>query len=319
VTPATSPNLYSLSIPLSVAQNGRYALGSFSPRGTAMIGSVLRTAQRLRAPLIVQISSNELRWYRLSAADFAAEFYRCLAECAIDVPVVLHLDHTKDLPLIAEAIEAGFTSVMLDASDSPLAENIERTRAAVALAHPRGVSVEGELGRIGTTDFIETDDDEELYTDPDEAQYFVARSGVDALAVSVGTAHGVYTVRAPRIDYERLKAIRARTAVPLVLHGGSGIPAEMLARAIALPGGGVSKINIATDLEQAALGALGRSGRLSDAEMRALPRADLLRAQSAVERVVAEKIERCLQCGGRADDAAWAGAGRRTEEDAHGR
>jgi fructose-bisphosphate aldolase class II len=157
-----------------------------------------------------------------------------------------------------DEIEAGFTSVMIDASEQPLLENIARSREVVTYAHARGVSVEAELGRIGTTDRIETDDDVELYTDPDEAATFVAATGVDALAVSVGSAHGVYLVRQPKIDFERLHAIRARTSAHLMLHGGSGVPAEMIEQAIKLPGGGVSKVNIATDLEQAALAALGR-------------------------------------------------------------
>src|SRR3712207_3339906 len=132
---------------------------------------------------------------------------------------------------------------MIDASELPLAENIARSREVAEYAHARGVSVEAELGRIGTTDYIETDDDVELYTDPDEAAEFVAATGVDALAVSVGTAHGAYLVRQPKVDIERLAAIRARTAAHLVLHGGSGVPPEMVAQAIGLAGGGVSKVN----------------------------------------------------------------------------
>src|SRR5690606_3247282 len=142
---------------------------------------------------------------------------------------------------IKAAIAAGFTSVMIDASEHPLEENIRRSKEVVEFAHEQGVSVEAELGRIGTSDFIETDSDVELYTVPEEAQYFVEATGADALAVSVGTAHGVYKVRQPNVDYDRLIAIRALTPVHLVLHGGSGVPAEMIARAITIPGGGVSK------------------------------------------------------------------------------
>src|SRR5687768_13519427 len=248
MSPSERPaNLLTLREVLPIAEQGCYALGSFSPRYTAMIQPVLRTAERARSPLIVQISSNEFRRYEVTPEAFATEFFEQLRALHVSVPVVLHLDHTKDMATIMAAIDAGFTSVMIDASEAPLAENIARSREVAAYAHARGASVEAELGRIGTTDRIETDDDVELYTDPDEAAVFVSATGVDALAVSVGTAHGVYLVRQPKIDIERLQAIRDRTAVHLVLHGGSGVPAEMVAQAIRMPGGGVSKVNIATD------------------------------------------------------------------------
>ncbi|HWQ11346.1 MAG TPA: class II fructose-bisphosphate aldolase [Roseiflexaceae bacterium] len=288
---------------LEAAERGGYALGAFSPRVTPMIPAVLRAGVRARSPLIVQISSGELRRYGLTPAAFAEAFFAAVHNERADVPLVLHLDHTKDLATIAAAIAAGFTSVMIDASEKPLMENIAITREVVAYAHARGVSVEAELGMIGTTDFVETEHDEELYTDPQEAERFVRETGVDALAVSVGTAHGVYMVRQPKVDYERLMAIRARTPVHLVLHGGSGVPAEMMAAAIRLPGGGVSKVNIATDLELALLGALGRQEHLTDAECRALSAEALARARAAVESTVLDKIEHFLGSAGRAGNA----------------
>src|SRR3954447_22276276 len=251
-----------------------------------MIRPVLRAAQLLASPLIVQISNNEFRWYESSPAEFAQEFYTALGEEGITVPVVLHLDHTKVMDVIRDAITAGFTSVMMDASEKPLEENIALSKEAAAYAHEHGASVEAELGMIGTTDMIETDRDEELFTDPDEAERFVRETGVDALAVSVGTAHGVYMVRQPRVDYDRLMAIRARTPVHLVLHGGSGVPAEMMQRAFRLPGGGVSKVNIATDLEQAFLHAIGRDKRMTNAECRGLPSDILEQGRAAVEHTV---------------------------------
>lgn len=280
---------------LEAAEAGSYALGAFSPRYTPMIRAVLRAGQQNRSPLIVQISSGELKRYGITPAQFAAEFYEAVSDERIGVPLVLHLDHTKDLETIAAAIAAGFTSVMIDASEKPLAENIAATREVVEYAHSRGVSVEAELGMIGTTDFVETDRDEELYTDPQEAERFVRETAVDALAVSVGTAHGVYMVRRPRIDYERLRAIRALTPVHLVLHGGSGVPAEMMAQAIRLPGGGgVSKVNIATDLELALLAALGREERMTNAECLALAPDLLAQGRAAVERTVGDKIRNFL-------------------------
>ena len=217
------------------------------------------------------------------------------------MPLVLHLDHTRDVDPIHDAISHGFTSVMIDASEKPLTENIAVSADVAAYAHRHAVSVEAELGRIGTTDFVETDRDDEMYTDPAEAQEFVDATGVDALAVSVGTAHGVYKVRQPKIDLSRLTAIRRVVAIPLVLHGGSGVPAEMMQAAIRLPGGGVSKVNLATDLELAWLSALGREDRMSDNDCRALSIEALTAAQDAVQRVVEDKICHFVQSNGRAE------------------
>jgi fructose-bisphosphate aldolase class II len=280
---------------LPAAEAEAYAVGSFAPRYLRMIRHVLRAAQALASPLIVQISGNELRWFETAPREFADEFYTALRDEGIDVPVALHLDHTKDLPTIEAAIAAGFTSIMIDRSELPYEDNVTATRAVVEIARPMGVSVEGELGRIFSADKLETAEDQELYTVPEEAARFAESTGVDALAVSVGTAHGVYNVRQPRIDYGRLVAIRQLTPVHLVLHGGSGIPPEMVQAAIRLPGGGVSKINIATDLEQGMLAALGWDERTSNAALAALPRHALELAGAAVESVVTEKISRHLR------------------------
>ncbi len=296
----THPYLRSLNPVLSAAERGDYAVGSFSPRTTAMILPVLRAGQASRSPLIVQISQKELTRYEVTPQQFANEFFACLESEDISVPVVLHLDHTKVMEVIHQAIAAGFRSVMIDASDQLLEDNIAITRKVVEYAHARGVSVEAELGRIGTADFIETDTDEELYTRPEEAQRFVQETGVDALAVSVGTAHGVYTVRLPKIDLDRLRAIRKLTSVHMVLHGGSGVPAEMMQAAIRLEGGGVSKVNIATDLELAALEALDRDSFLTDAQMSALPADQIAKARAAVEKMVTEKITTFLHSDGKA-------------------
>lgn len=285
---------------LHAAERGGYALGSFAPRYTGMIAPILRAGKKTRSPLIVQVSQRELERYAISARQFADAFFAAMETERPDVPVVLHLDHTFELEVIQQAMGAGFTSVMIDQSARPLEENIAVSAEVVRLAHARDVSVEAELGKIGTTDFVETDEDEEHFTDPREAQRFVSETGVDALAVAVGTAHGHYTTRKPRVDLERLQAIRRLTSVHLVLHGGSGVPATMIHDAIRLPGGGISKVNIATDLEHALLTALGRSERLTDAACCALPAEAMERAQDAVERTVVEKIETYLLSAGRA-------------------
>ncbi len=289
-------NLVTLRELLPDAERRGYAVGSFAPRYLRMIPFALAAAQEMNSPAIIQISANELRWFATTPAQFAAAFFDALAAERITVPVALHLDHTKDVATIERAMEAGFTSVMIDRSELPLNENAAATRAVVDLARPRGVTVEGELGRIFSADKLETNEDRELYTVPEEAATFCALTGVDALAVSVGTAHGVYNVRRPTIDFDRFAAIRRVAPAHLVLHGGSGVPEDMVQRAIQL---GVSKINIATDLEQAMLAALGRDARMSNAELDELGGAELERAGRAVAGVVMEKMARFLGSVGR--------------------
>jgi ketose-bisphosphate aldolase len=284
-------NVLTLKEALVIAEKNGYAIGSFSPRYTPMIRPVLRAGQKTNSPMIVQISQKELERYGITPTEFAEEFYTALAEENITVPVTLHLDHTKQFSVIEEAIEAGFTSVMIDASEKELEENISISKKVVEYAHSKGVSVEAELGKIGTTDFVETDKDEELYTDPNEALKFVNETNCDALAVSVGTAHGVYNVRQPKIDIERLIAIRHLTPVHLVLHGGSGVPSEMMKEAINLPNDGVSKVNIATDLEVALLKSLAREERMTNKECKKLTPDQLETAKNAVESTVVEKIQ----------------------------
>jgi ketose-bisphosphate aldolase len=295
-------NIVTLKYLLQKAEKCRFAVGAFSPRYSSVIRAVFHAGQQTQSPIIVQIAQIELKWYQYSLSEFAQAFWEQFEAERPTVPVGLHLDHTQDFDLIKEAIACGFTSVMIDASVKPLPENIAITGQVVEYAHARGVSVEAELGRIGTADLIESDMDEELFTNPDEAEEFVNATGVDALAVSVGTAHGVYTVRKPRVDVERIKAIRARTPVHLVLHGGSGTPTELIAPAIHLAGGGISKINVATDLELALLKTLGRKDRLTNEEMKAVPEKDLLLGLAAVEGVVEDKIIHFLGSENRAHD-----------------
>ena len=140
----------------------------------------------------------------------------------IRVPAALHLDHTKDLDIIQAAIDAGFDSVMIDASEQPLEKNMEIVKKVVAMAHAKGVEVEAEIGKISANDLIETDSTTQLYTDPQEAGYFAKETAVDFLAVSVGTVHGAYGTRKPHIELERIREIREQVSVPLVLHGASG-------------------------------------------------------------------------------------------------
>lgn len=283
-----------LTTMLENAAKGRYAVGSFSARYTKLIRPIVQAAMNTNSPAIVQLSEKEVVRHKVGVKEFADEFYRVVKELNPQVPLALHLDHTKTMDVIREAMDAGFTSVMIDASEKEYEENAAVTKEVVAMAHPRRITVEAELGKIGTTDFVETDTDEELYTDPEEAARFCEETGVDCLAVSVGTAHGVYTVRQPKVDYERLETINQLTKTPLVLHGGSGVPSEMVTKAAQIQGGGVCKVNIATDLELAMLAVVGREGHLTEAELNSYSEEMIEKSQEAVRLLVEDKIKNYL-------------------------
>jgi fructose-bisphosphate aldolase class II len=284
---------------LRKGHDGGYAVGSFSPRYTKLILPIVQAAVDTKSPLIVQISEKEIYRHQVSIAEFSTEFYRVIEELKPSVPIVLHLDHTKDFEIIRQAIAAGFTSVMIDASEHDFDTNVRITRQTVEYAHPFGVTVEAELGKIGTTDFVETDHDEEFYTVPEEGKEFCELTGVDALAVSVGTAHGIYTVRQPKVDFDRLEKINLLTSIPLVLHGGSGVPSEMVSKAAQMPTGGVSKVNIATDVEQEMLKVVGKTSFMTEEELNSYPEEVIAKARTAVYKLVKEKIINYLLSEGR--------------------
>jgi ketose-bisphosphate aldolase len=290
---------------LPVAQKHGYAVPAFSTRYRACTRPAVEAALALKSPVIIEISQRELGWFELTPRQFRDELEKTLRDLKAELPFALHLDHTWELPVIQAAIEAGFTSVMIDASTKPLQQNISISREVVQMAHARGVSVEAELGKLTTTDKLESENDEELYTVPEEALTFVRETGCDALAVSIGTAHGVYAVKNPKIDFDRLAAIRALVPeTPLVLHGGSGLPPETVLRAMSLAGGGVSKMNIATDLEVAMLEAMGGLSRMTSAQLDALPSEQRSRGLEAAKRVAMDKIQNFVRSEGRAHDFA---------------
>ena len=221
-----------------------YAVPSFCVWNAEAIRAVLQSAQDMRSPVILMNGPAEFGVLRpAELADTA----RALAS-RFNVPAALHLDHGSALDDIRACLLAGYTSVMLDYSARPYDENVAGLGQVVALAHPGGVTVEGELGHVGRVDTATTEGTcQSSLTEPAEAARFAAQTGVDALAVSIGNAHGQYT-RLPKLDFERLAAIHRAVQVPLVLHGGSGTPAEDLRRAISL---GIAKVNVATELVSA--------------------------------------------------------------------
>lgn len=285
----------------ALAEAGGYALGSFSPRNTVLIPYVIEAAKAQKSPVIVQISSNEMKWFELSPREFADAFYA--AAEGSSVPVIMHLDHTYDMDVIKSAIAAGFQSVMMDGSKLPFEKNIAITREVVEYAHERDVAVEAELGSIGGADKLETGGDESLYTVPEQAAEFVERTGCDSLAVSVGTAHGVYAVKNPRLDFTRIQKIRGLTAIPLVLHGGSGLPQHTVEQAIRMGGeGGICKLNIATDLELIFQQVMG-IGRLLNRETVLLDAARLKKAGQKVQAFCEDRIKTFLFSAGKAEGA----------------
>lgn len=226
---------------MSEAYAAGYAVPAFCVWGAEAVQTVLSVAERLRAPVILMTAPAD---YPMLAPAAINAVVRALLP-AYDVRTALLLDHGDSLARVRECIEAGHTSVMLDYSTRPLAENVAALREVVALARPRGVSVEGELGVVGKANATAVEGGEgDALTDPQEAADYVAATGVDCLAVAIGNAHGHYT-KLPQLDFDRLARLREAVPVPLVLHGGSGTPDADLRRAIAL---GIAKVNVATDL-----------------------------------------------------------------------
>ncbi|HHV43790.1 MAG TPA: class II fructose-1,6-bisphosphate aldolase [Firmicutes bacterium] len=226
------------------AQLRGYAVGAFNLNNLEILQAIIQAAEEEKAPVILQASQGGLKYAGL-------EYIVAMAETAarqVSVPVALNLDHGTSFEQAVKCIRAGFSAVMIDGSHLSFEENIALTKKVVEVAHPSGVSVEGELGRIGgTEDDISVSEKDVAYTDPDQAAEFVEKTGVDALAVAIGTAHGVYKGE-PKLDFERLAEIRARVDVPLVLHGASGVSDESIQRAVQ---SGITKINIDTELRQA--------------------------------------------------------------------
>ncbi|MDI3538805.1 MAG: fructose-bisphosphate aldolase, class [Bacillota bacterium] len=225
------------------AEREGYAIGAFNANNLEFVQAIVAAAENQKSPVIIQASQGAIKYAGL---EQITAMVKTAAEKAA-VPVALHLDHGTDFNQVMRCIRAGFTSVMIDASKLPLDENIALVRRVVEVAHAVGVSVEAELGRIGgTEEHVTVKESEVFFTDPEEAEAFVRATGVDTLAVAIGTAHGPYKGE-PKLDFDRLSEIRARVKIPIVLHGSSGVPDDAIRRAVAL---GVRKINIDTDLRQ---------------------------------------------------------------------
>jgi len=287
------------------ARAGGYAVGAFNTSNLEITRAIFEAAEELKSPVIVATSQSAIKY-----AGY--DNIRCMVENMSDatgVPASLHLDHGTDLGAIELCLEHGWSSIMIDGSHLGFDENIEMTKSVVEMCRPRGVSVEAELGRLmGVEDEISVSADEAIYTDPGQAEEFVERSGCDSLAIAIGTSHGAYKFKAtPKLAIDRLEEIASRVAVPLVLHGASAVPPAVLELATRygaqLPGakgvppesirqaidGGISKVNIDTDLRLAFTGhvrqILTESPEVFD------PRKILSAAIDGMKDVIRSKIE----------------------------
>lgn len=242
--------LVNLNDVLMDAQKNHYGVGLFNTIDTDMLEAVIAAAEEMRSPVVIGTAEVLLPYGELKLITPA------LIEAAkrATVPVVVHYDHGLTFERCMEALQLGFSSVMFDGSAGDEAENLKNTREIVKIAHAMGASVEGEIGHVGQADAGDNEVSD-MYTTPQEAVAFVEATGVDALAVAIGTAHGAYKSK-PKLDIDRLEAIRAAVDTPLVLHGGSGLSEDDFKNTIR---SGIAKVNIFTDLCVAGLNAMKNS------------------------------------------------------------
>ena len=236
--------LVSGEVILKNAQKNGYACGAFNINNMEILQAIIAAGEEEKSPLILQTSESAIRYAGLDYLAIMAVY----AAKKASVPVCINLDHGLKFETVKACIENGWSNVMMDASSKPYEENIEITSQVVKMAHEKGVSVEAELGKlVGIEDDVKVEAADAIYTNPDEAADFVKRTGIDSLAVAIGTAHGKYHGE-PKLDFDRLKAIREKVDIPLVLHGASGLTEAQLKKAISL---GICKINIDTDIRVA--------------------------------------------------------------------
>ena len=225
---------------LQQAQEGHYAVCAFNVENMEMVMAVCEAAMELRSPVIMQTTPSTVKYAGL---DYFLANVRVAAERA-GVPVAMHLDHGSSFGLAMQALRAGYTSIMIDGSHEGFEENIAVTKAVVDACAPSGIPVEAELGKVGGKEDDLDGGEGDGYTDPEQAREFVERTKSSSLAIAIGTAHGLYKGE-PKLDQERLSAIRRVVSVPLVLHGASGVPDEAVQEAVRR---GICKVNYATEL-----------------------------------------------------------------------
>lgn len=266
---------------LKRAAEGKYAVGAFNVNNMEIVQAIVSAAEAEKAPVILQASQGAIKYAGIEYIYTLAN----LAASQASVPVALHLDHGTSFDQCMKCVRVGFTSVMIDGSKLPLEENIALTNKVLEVARATGVSVEAELGKIGgTEDDIHVDEKDAFFTDPEEARIFVEKTGVDSLAIAIGTAHGQYK-GVPKLDFERLKKIVELVKIPIVLHGSSGVPDEAVQEAVSL---GVCKVNIDTNIREAFTNATRQAVENNPKEID--PRKVLGPAREAATEVIRQKI-----------------------------
>ena len=263
------------------AYKGGYAIGAFNVNNMEIVQAIVAAAEAEKAPVIIQASQGAIKY---AGVEYITALTKLAAEKA-SVPIALHLDHGTNFAQVMQCARHGFSSVMIDGSKLPLAENIALTNKVIEAVRPLGLSVEAELGKIGgTEDDITVSEREALFTDPAEAANFVEATNVDALAIAIGTAHGQYK-GTPELDFDRLSEIVQRVSTPIVLHGSSGVPDDALREAISR---GVCKVNIDTNIREAFVRASRQVLESNPKEID--PRKMLGPARDAATEIIREKI-----------------------------
>jgi fructose-bisphosphate aldolase class II len=292
-----------------------YAIGGFNVNNMEILQGIVDAAQEVRSPLILQVSAGARKYAR-------HEYLMKLAEAAlqtVDIPIVLHLDHGEDFEICKSCIDGGFTSVMIDASSRPFEENIRETKRVVEYAHERGISVEAELGTLaGIEDAVNVKAEDANLTNPDQVKEFVDATGVDSLAIAIGTSHGAYKFKGEaKLDIARLeRCAQLLPGFPIVLHGSSSVPENLVQQCNQyggnLPGakgvpedmlrkasqGAVCKINIDTDLRLAMTATIRKVFAEKPSEFD--PRKYLGPARDAIQEIVKHKIVNVLGSAGKA-------------------
>ncbi|PJE78277.1 D-tagatose-1,6-bisphosphate aldolase subunit GatY [invertebrate metagenome] len=276
--------LYSTKQMLLDAQKNQYAVPAFNIHNLETVRVVVETAAQMHSPVILAGTPGTIRYagarYLVAIAQAASEIH--------DIPIALHLDHHESFGDIKPLIDLGVKSVMIDGSHHDFEENIRIVREVVKYAHARDVTVEAELGRLGgQEDDLKVSEKDALYTNPAQAAEFIERTGIDSLAVAIGTAHGMYKSE-PKLDFDRLAEIRSKTAVPLVLHGASGISTSDVRRTLER---GVTKVNVATELKIAFSDKV-KEYFLANPEAND-PRKYMEPGKEAMAELVCEKIDMC--------------------------
>ena len=269
------------------AQEGGYAVGAFNVENMEMVQAVLAAAEELHSPVIMQTTPSTVKYAGL---DYYYANVKTAAERA-SVPVVMHLDHGSSFELAMQALRTGYTSIMIDGSHGTFEENVAVSKAVADACHPSGVPVEAELGKVGGKEDDLEGGEGNPYTDPMQAKEFVEKTGVDSLAVAIGTAHGVYK-GTPKLDVERLSELRKVVDIPLVLHGTSGVPDEAVKECIKR---GICKVNYATDLRIAF--SKGVNEVLKDHPETIDPKKYNAQGREEVKKYVMSKMEVCGSVG----------------------